>query len=223
MNKNITKMSINKRNIMSVINLLSTSLSARSEIPNQKLAGDLVKTANAGAIKQLVENLQFNKDKKIQSDCIKVLYEIGYLNPYLISEHLPVFVKMLTNKNNRLVWGAMIAIDTITDAAPAKVYSNLAEIMQAIDKGSVITIDSGVEILAKLAAYSEFEESCFPLLMEQLKICPPKQLGQYAEKALRATNSKNKEGFTNLMNSRIPELEKDTQRKRISAVIKKLG
>jgi hypothetical protein len=164
----------------------------------------------------------FNKEKKIQNDCIKVLYEIGYRKPKLISTSLPVFVGLLKNKNNRLIWGAMVAIDTITDVEPNDVYSFLAEIMQAIDKGSVITKDAGVEILAKLSVNANYEKNCFPLLMEQLKTCPVKQLAQYAEKTIQAISDKNKKEFITTINTRIPDLENDSQKKRINAVLKKI-
>jgi len=36
------------------------------------------------AINEPVKNLE-NKDKRIQSDCIKILYEIEYLKPELIA------------------------------------------------------------------------------------------------------------------------------------------
>ena len=103
---------------MSVINLLSSSLGIRDEIPNQKLAWEIAETENKEAIEELVDNLQNNKDKKIRNDCIKVLYETGYKKPELISKYLKVFVELLGNKNNRLIWGAMIAIDAIVDVEP---------------------------------------------------------------------------------------------------------
>ena len=208
---------------MSVIQLLSSSLGVRDEVPNQKLAWELAETLNIEGIKEIAENVEFSKDKNIQNDCIKVLYEIGYKKPELISDYLSVFVNLLNGKNNRLIWGAMIAIDTITDVMPDKVHSCLAELMQAIDKGSVITVDAGVEILAKLAAVQQFEKDCFPLLIEKLKFCPIKQLGQYAEKSIKAINHNNKRVFIDLLNLRFPELEKDSQRRRILAVLKKLN
>jgi hypothetical protein len=207
---------------MSIIKLLSTSLGNKSEIPNQKLAEEIVFASDTNAISEIIENLQFNKDKGIQSDCIKVLYEIGYKKPELIAEYLLVFIKLLNHKNNRLIWGSMIAISTIADVSPENVYARLSEIMQAIDKGSVITIDAGVEILSKLAAHNSYRENCFTLFLEQLKKCPPKQLGQYAEKAFKAIDSINNKELSHLLNTRKPELENDAQIKRINAILKKI-
>ena len=79
-------------------------------------------------------------------------------------------------------------------------------------------MDHGVGILASLSAIPEYAETAFPLLMEQLKKCPPKQLPMYAEKSLSAINTDNRQSFVDLLHSRMHELEKDTQRKRISKV-----
>ena len=208
---------------MSVIYKLATSLGRRDEAPNQELAKFIVDKNDKEGVKELIEHLQNNNNRKIQNDCIKTLYEIGYIKPDLISSNTDVFVGMLKNKNNRLVWGSMIAIDTITDIVAGEVYKWLSAIMVAIDNGSVITKDAGVEILAKLSVNKKYTESTFPLLIEQLKFCPAKQLGQYAEKALQAISERNKEEFIQLLNSRVPDLERDSQRKRINKVLKELN
>ena len=56
----------------------------RDEVPNQLLAKELAETENKVGIKEIAENLQ-NKNQNVQSDCLKVLYEIGYLKPDLNS------------------------------------------------------------------------------------------------------------------------------------------
>lgn len=65
---------------MSILPKLASSLGRRDEVPNQELAKQLVKSKDKKAIVELVENLS-KKDKNIQSDCIKVLYEIGEQQP----------------------------------------------------------------------------------------------------------------------------------------------
>ena len=47
----------------------------------------------------MVENLG-NKDKSIQSDCIKILYEIGYIKPIIISDYVNEFTKLFNSRNN---------------------------------------------------------------------------------------------------------------------------
>ena len=89
--------------------LASSSLGRRDEVPNQELARDLATKKDKAGIREIAENL-WNKDKNIQADCIKVLYEIGYLEPKLIADYAEDFVKLLKSKNNRLVWGGMTAL-----------------------------------------------------------------------------------------------------------------
>jgi hypothetical protein len=65
---------------MSVLNEIAYFQNRRDEIPNQELAGKLVTEQNQDGICEIAENLG-NKDKNIQNDCIKVLYEIGHRKP----------------------------------------------------------------------------------------------------------------------------------------------
>ncbi len=208
---------------MSIINKLATSIGRKDDVPNQVLAKEIALANDNNAIKELIENLINNKDKNIKSDCIKVLYETGYIKPELISNYYKDFIKLLKSKNNRLVWGSMIALDTITEEKPKEIYKNLIEILEATDSGSVITKDHGIGILIKLASNSDFQKDAFPLLMEQLRICVPKQLPMYAERSLLAINKNNKNEFIELLYSRMSELEKDNQKKRIEKVIKKIN
>ena len=111
-------------------------------MPNQELARDLAARKDKAGIREIAENL-WNKDKKIQSDCIKVLYEIGALEPKLIAGYAEEFVKLLKSKDNRLVWGAMTALAEVAKADADVVFKNLDVIKKAKETGSVITIDNG--------------------------------------------------------------------------------
>ena len=180
---------------MTAIDFIATSLKKRDEKANQELALEIIKGTRYDWIKELVDNLN-HKDKNIQSDCIKVLYEIGENgSPQLIAPYLKDLSNLLTSKNNRLIWGAMIAIDMIASVNPKGVFDLLPSIQKTIDKGSVITIDHGVGILSKLSAHQDFSKKTFPLLIEQLAKCPIKQLPMYAEKSLVAINQTNKKQF----------------------------
>ena len=71
----------------------------RSRRYSQAKTGKNTKYNNYDKIKEMVENLG-NKDKSIQSDCIKVLYEIGYIKPIIISDYMNEFTKLFNNRNN---------------------------------------------------------------------------------------------------------------------------
>ena len=116
----------------------------------------------------------------------------------------------------------MIALHTISTIKPEEIYENLIEIIDATDKGSVITKDNGIGILINLCSEKAFVKETFPLLMEQLQKCEPKQLPMYAERALPIINETNKNEFINLLTDRMNELNKQSQIKRIEKVLRKL-
>ncbi len=207
---------------MTVLNSLASSLGEKGSGANIALAKEIASTENHQAIKELVENLN-NKDKKIQSDCIKVLYETGYIKPMLIAGYYTDFMALLTHKNNRLAWGAMIVIYSITYLKPQEVFASLDLIMETVEKGSVITIDCGIEILSRLSTFPEYVDKAEPLLTEQLWKCPIKQFPMYIEKSLVAVNSGNKAVFLDIIEKRKKECEKESQKKRLDKVLKKIS
>lgn len=206
---------------MAIINQLATSLNRRDEVPNKALAKKIAGTNDKKAVQELFEHL-VNKNKAIQSDCIKVIYEVGTLKPKLIAVFSKELIALLDNKNNRLQWGAMTALDTIVNEDPKTIYKALAKIIAVADKGSVITNDHCVGILIKLCAIKEYASAAFSLLIERLKISPTNQLPMYAENALPVTTDKNKAVFIKTLQQRLPDIDKDTKRARVEKVIKKL-
>ncbi len=113
---------------MSALNKIAFYQNRRDDVPNQQLAKELAQTENKSGIAELASNLQ-NKNKNVQSDCLKVLYEIGYLKPELIADCVSDFLGLLKSKNNRLVWGSMIALATIADKKPKEIYDNLEDVI----------------------------------------------------------------------------------------------
>ena len=207
---------------MTVIDKLASSLGRRDEVPNQELAAQIAAKNDKKAVKELVDNLS-NKKKDIQSDCIKALYEIGALKPALIAEYAKDFIALLDSKNNRLQWGAMTALSSITDENPKAVYAAIAKIAAVADSGSVITKDNYVRILVKLCAVKQYAGNAFPLLIEQLLSSPTNQLPMYAELAIPIINDDNKALFIKTLTSRLDDIEKDTKRKRVEKVIAKFA
>ncbi len=206
---------------MTIISKLASSIRRRDEEPNIELADKISKSNDKKAIAELIENLN-SADKGIQNDCIKVLYEVGERKPSLIAGHTEVFMNLLDHKNNRLQWGAMTAINSITLENPKLVYSSISRIISAADNGSVITKDYAVNILIKLCSLKQHAESAFTLLNEQLLKCPTNQLPMYAEKAISIITGRNKSTFIKTLTSRLSQIEKETKRKRVEKVIRKL-
>jgi hypothetical protein len=191
---------------MSVLNLLAHSLGRRDEIPNQELARDLAAKKDKKDIREIAENL-WNKDKNIQADCIKVLYEVGYIEPKLIAEYTEDFVKCLRNKNNRLVWGGMPALAEVAKADPDAVFKHMDAIKKAKEIGSVITVDNAISTLAYIAAGNKkYNEVIFPYLLKHLSGCRPKEVAQHSEKTMPAVNVSNKADFIKVLEKRMEDL-----------------
>lgn len=203
---------------MNVIKKLSSATGKRSKEANKAFAKEIADNNNRKSIKELIELLD-NKDRNIQSDSIEVLYETGYIKPDLIADYYKTFLELIENKNNRLVWGAMIALSSISIIIPELIYKELHKIVTVVNKGSVITKDAGVALYANLATVENQKQKVFPILLKELATCPSKQLPQYAEKSLIAIDEKNKKEFITLINSRISDLEKESQIKRINKVL----
>jgi len=191
---------------MSALDRIAHFQSRRDEVPNQELARELASKKDRAGIREIAENL-WNKDKGIQADCIKVLYEVGYLDPALIANYVEDFIKLLKSKNNRLVWGGMIALGTIAELKADVIFPHFTEIRQAMESGSVITMDNGVQTLARAASKNEkYSKVIFPYLLQHLKTCRPKEVAQHSEKTLPAVNSSNKKQFIAVLEKRMDDL-----------------
>lgn len=206
---------------MSVIAKLATSLGTKEEIPNQLLAKEIVQTKDTAAIRELVENLASN-DGNIASDCIKTLYEIGYIDPHLVADYSDVFLKLLFSRSNRLVWGAMITLAVIAPLIPQKIFESRDRVTTAMREGSVITIDNGVKVLAHVAAASPvYEQELFPFLLDHLKRCRTKEVPQHAESTLVCVNGSNKEAFSAVLRDRLAEMT-PSQAARVKRLVKQV-
>jgi len=204
---------------MSVLNKIAFYQNRRDEVPNQELARALAKKKDRKGIREIAENL-WHDNAQVQSDCLKVLYEIGYLNPALIADWVGDFIKLLGHRNNRLVWGGMIALSTVAEMKAAELFEYRGVIQEAMERGSVITMDNGVKTLALIAAGNAARsKSLFPYLLRHLETCRPKEIPQHAEKTLVAVSADNCSNFIRVLEKRIPEMT-PAQVRRVRRIIK---
>lgn len=174
----------------------------RDEVPNQELAEELAARRDQAGIREIAEQLD-NPNAQIQSDCLKVLYEIGYRDPALIAEYAPALVNLLSSPNNRLVWGSMIALSTIATIKADELFQHTTAIKQAIEHGSVITVDNGIKTLARIASSNiSYNLEIFPYLLSHLETCRPKDVPQHSEHVVVAVNSENKRAFMAIVEQR---------------------
>ena len=114
----------------------------------------------------------------------------------------------------------MIALATIAELKAPELYAQRGEILRAIEKGSVITIDNGIKTLAKVASQkSDYRRELCPYLLGHLAKCRPKDVPQRAEKIVVAIDAANKQDFIDAVENRIPYM-KPSQVKRLQKVIR---
>ena len=204
-----------------MIEKVAYSIGRNDEEPNIKLALELIKTKNIKGINEIVEGLN-DQVEQIANDCIKVLYEIGEREPELISDHVNVFIKLLKSKNNRLVWGSMVALAKITSLKPQEIFDNLDIVIKAYENGSVITVDNSITVFAELIkAVQEYEKKIFPIIINHLETCRPKEVGQHSERAFICITKNNANIFKKTLINRLDSLTVP-QKKRVDKILKKI-
>jgi hypothetical protein len=178
----------------------------RDEVPNQELARDLAQKKDQAGIQEIAAHLA-DKNKNIRSDCLKVLYEIGYIDPALIAGYADDFLRLLQDRQNRMVWGAMIGLATIAPLRPEKIGAALDDVLAAVEHGSVITVVWGIRTLSIMAAADpSYRERIWPFLMQHLQRCDSRHVPVHAEDIVGAVDSSNKDKFLSVLAARRAEL-----------------
>jgi hypothetical protein len=205
---------------MDVLSKLASALERNDERPNVELAEALVAKPDKKAIAVLADALSTGT-VAVQNDAIKVLYEIGELAPELVAPHAEAFFALLKSKNNRSVWGAMSAIDTIAGVKAKDVAARLKDILAAADKGSVIAKDKAMSTLAKLAQAGEAK--AMPALLERLVDAAPNQFPMYAELAATAVTPAHKGKLVSILEARLKIIDAAAKKARVEKVLRKLA
>lgn len=204
---------------MSVLNKIAYFQNRRDEVPNQELARELAKTKNHKGIQEIVENLR-HPNKSVRSDCLKVLYEIGYLAPELIADYSGDFLALLKSKDNRMVWGGMIALATMADLRAKEIWEQIDDVIAAMEHGTLITVVWGVKTLARVAAKDKrYRKKLVPILLSQLRKCIPRDVPLHAESMLCAVDYSHRKEFLAVLASRQKEMT-TAQAARLRKVIK---
>ena len=205
---------------MSVLDKLASALQRNDERPNVELAEALVARPDKKAIAALADALS-SGTVAVQNDAIKVLYEIGERAPDLVAPYAEAFLALLKSRNNRNVWGAMSAIDTIAGVRAKEVAAHLEDILAAADKGSVIAKDKAMSTLAKLAQAGEAK--AMPALLERLADAAPNQFPMYAELAATAVTPTHKAKLVGVLQARLKTIDAAAKKARVEKVLRKLA
>ncbi len=203
------------------IQYLAYSLGKNDEGPNITLAKRIASENLDDAVKEMVGLLR-HKTSGVRSDAIKVLYETGERNPGLIAPHGKVFLELLKHKDNRLRWGAMAALATISEVKAQWIAGYLPEILNAMDEGTVITRDKGISILVQVARLKKYHADMMELLLHQIEMAPVNQVNQYAEKTAEVITPSYVPKLIKVLESRQDVMEIPSKRKRSEKLIKTL-
>ena len=207
---------------MTYIDKIAYHLGRRDEVPNQELAALLAQEENHAGIEEIASYLG-DKNKSIQSDCIKVLYEIGYISPHLITKYAGTFIDLLSSKANRMVWGAMIALSTIAELVPEDLWSHRQRILDLIETGTVITNVSGVKTLINLSkAGDKYYDGLIDDLLRLQVDCRNVDFAKRAEDMWEVIKAEHRSSYKKLLEDRKTKLSNAAQ-KRLVRVINKLA
>ena len=189
----------------------------RDETPNKELS----RLEDHEGIREISSYL-YDKNKSIASDCLAVLYTIGYEKPELIQEYADTFLDLLKSKNNRMVWGGIIALANIAPLMADQLFKQIDLILDTIKKGTVITEVWGLKTLVSLSlANDSYKATLLPVLFDYLEKCRPIDFATRVETIIPAiTQSAEKEAFDLIIESKRSELSPG-QEKKLNAVLKK--
>lgn len=206
---------------MSWINKIAFHKNIRNEEPNKELAEELASTNNTEGIKEISQYL-FDKNKSISSDCLAVLYTIGYSKPELIKDYLGDFLILLESKNNRMIWGSMIALSTIAEIKSNEIFKSIDLIMQTIKKGTLITEVWGIKTLVNLSKQNKvFKEKLLPVLFDYLEKCRPIDFAKRVDVILPILKSPDeKEIIARIISLKTSELS-EAQLKKLKTIMNK--
>lgn len=212
---------------MKVEERLASALDRNDEAPNIALAVEIAANKDPTTVAALVDILSTGK-KPARHDTIKVLYEIGTREPDLIAPHIDDIASHLTSKDNRMVWGALTALDSVAKTHSEAIAPLLATILEAADHGSVIAKDKAMSILLSLSQIPTHQEHALKTFDARLRNAAPNQLPMYCEMFLEAHkdnapfSSKDLKAICLTIKHRQSDMPTPAKAKRLAKVLKTL-
>jgi hypothetical protein len=207
-----------------LLNRLGYLQTRRDRTPNLDLARDLAARDDTAGIREIAENM-WNDNKNIHTDCMNVMYELGRVDPNLITPYAGDFIKFLKSKHQIMAQGAIIALAEIAKVKPDFIFKHLDEIKKVKETGSEISVNKSISALAYTAAANEeYSNAIFPYLLQHLLTCHHKEVPEHAERILPAVNENNHFKFIKTLEKRLEELSGSdfTRLKKIIRIAEKL-
>ncbi len=196
---------------MTILDKVSKFQTMKYEEGLSNLVVEIVLSNNQEIVDVILNELMNTKNKSVQSNYIKLLYEIGREDADLINPYTKEFIFLLSSKNNRVVWGAMYALAAMTYLDEMVNY--MFEIVDAINEGSRITYDAGIKVLVNIT--NKFKHVGFSELKLKLLECDAKKLAAYVEETIICNDEEVRNEVINIIDKRISEFSKASQIKRL--------
>ncbi|RQO32263.1 hypothetical protein DBR32_01245 [Taibaiella sp. KBW10] len=163
------------------------------------------------------------KSFSLKIEAIKQLEAVALSEPEIIVAHYPELFELLRSDKPKLKWGVTILISMTVQLAPETVFEQLGLLAEVADGESVIARDHYVKILAYLSAFSNYKETCIPLLLDEVLKSPLNQLPSYAETAAKAIEKEDAQQLSAIITARLPEISDwPPKTKRLEKVLKTL-
>lgn len=207
----------------SILSRFSSSQGRRDQGPNRILATEIAGSRDRKLLRDIIEILKSKPKKAIENDAILTLASLSELAPDMLEEYTSLLLGYLDSKNNRAVWGSMIALSNVTPFVPKRIMEHVPAILSAMDEGTVVTRDHGFVILLHLYQHKAYREIIFALIFEQVANAPDNQLGQYTEKFIEEATGEHLTLIVRVLEARLRDLEKPAHQKRISKILLRLN
>ena len=153
------------------------------------------------------------------------MYELGRVDPNLITPYAGDFIKFLESKHQIMAQGAITALSEIAKVKPDFIFQHLDEIKKVTETGSEISVNKSISALAYTAAANEeYSKAIFPYLLQHLLTCHHKEVPEHAERILPAVNENNNFVFIKTLEKRLEELSGSdfTRLKKIIRIAEKI-
>ncbi len=207
---------------MSIVDHFSSSHDRRDQEMNRALARRIADEDNKIYVEEICQVLASGPTKKIEDDAILTLAALSELKPEMLYAKFDFLLPYLKSSNNRAVFGTMIVMAHISPFIPSKMFSNLSEILDAMDEGTVVTRDHGFKIMVKLYEIDQYREDLLPLICEQVLNAPDNQAGQYAERIADTVRSSDVKVLLPVLQQRLAHLENSSHIGRMQKICRKL-
>jgi hypothetical protein len=206
--------------MISVVDQILATVNLPTEAPSSQIAQSIAKTQDHASLEGIFSLLS-HANKKVQRNAMRVIYKLSKIDAALLKPHLEALFGLLKSKQNRMVWSAMISIDSLTEVMPEQVYERLETILSVVNKGSVIVKDHTVGVLAQLAVHKQYHEEAMVLLIDLCKDAPVNQFPTYCERIAGIISPDYIEEFKLLILSRLEEMNTERKASRLQAILKK--